>query len=210
MVVTGLAGNNGAGAHEAAGRFLGGVSSLDVCPFVIEYFENPFPAQEALREAGPVVHLGKWNVYGVARYAEVYAVLNDPLTFCSSRGVGLSDFAKEKPWRPPSLVLEADPPAHTRTRAVLSRVLSPAVMKQIRARFVAAAEAKIDELLERGSFDAVADLAEAYPLSVFPDAVGLKPEGREHLLPYAGVVFNAFGPQNELRQAAIERSAPHQ
>jgi cytochrome P450 len=56
----------------------------------------------------------------------------------------------------------------------------------------------------------VADFAEAYPMSVFPDAVGLKQEGRENLLPYAGVVFNAFGPPNKLRQDAIERSAPHQ
>ena len=163
-----------------------------------------------LREAGPLVYLDKWGVYGVARYAEVHAVLNDPLTFCSSRGVGLSDFAKEKPWRPQSIILEADPPAHTRTRAVLSQVLSPTVMKQVRDHFTAAAEAKVDELLARGSFDAVADLAEAYPLSVFPDAMGLKQEGRENLLPYASLVFNAFGPPNELRQEAIERSAPHQ
>jgi 4-methoxybenzoate monooxygenase (O-demethylating) len=183
---------------------------LDIDPFAIEFFENPYPAQEALREAGPVVFLDKWKVFGVARYAEVHAVLNDLLTFCSSRGVGLSDFKKETPWRPPSLILEADPPAHTRTRAVLSKVLSPAVMKQIRDRFTAAAEAKIDELVERRTIDAIADLAEAYPLSVFPDAMGLKADGREHLLPYAGVVFNAFGPPNELRQTAIERSAPHQ
>jgi cytochrome P450 len=210
MVTTGSAGFVGGGAHAGYGRVLSGIPILDVDPFAIEFFESPYPAQAALREAGPVVHLDKWNVYAVARYAEVYAVLNDPLTFCSSRSVGLSDFAKEKPWRPPSLLLEADPPAHTRTRAVLNRVLSPAVMKQIRDSFAAAAEAKVDELLAKGSFDAVADLAEAYPLSVFPDAVGLKPEGREHLLPYAGVVFNAFGPQNELRQAAIERSRPHQ
>jgi hypothetical protein len=83
-------------------------------------------------------------------------------------------------------------------------------MKQLRDGFAAAAEAKVDELLARGSFDAVADFAEAYPMSVFPDAMGLKQEGREHLLPYAGLVFNAFGPPNELRQTAIERSAPHQ
>src|SRR3954471_7905929 len=157
------------------------VPHLDVDPFAMDFFADPYPTHELLREAGPVVYLDKWNVYGVARYAEVHAVLNDPQTFCSSRGVGLSDFAKETPWRPPSLILEADPPAHTRTRAVLNRVLSPAVMKQIRDRFAAAAETKVDELLAKGSFDAVADLAEAYPLSVFPDAVGLKPEGREHL-----------------------------
>ena len=183
---------------------------LDVDPFSIEFFDDPYPTHRLLREAGPLVYLDKWSVYGVARYAEVHAVLNDPVTFCSSRGVGLSDFAKEKPWRPPSLILEADPPAHTRTRAVLSQVLSPTVMKQLRDRFAAAAAAKVDELLARKSFDAVADFAEAYPMSVFPDAVGLKQEGRENLLPYAGLVFNAFGPPNKLRQDAIERSAPHQ
>jgi len=186
------------------------VPHLDIDPFALSFFENPYPAQETLREAGSVVYLDKWKFYGVARYAEVHAVLNDPLTFCSSRGVGLSDFKKEKPWRPPSLILEADPPAHTRTRAVLSKVLSPAVMKDIRDRFAAAAEAKVDELLQRQHIDAIPDLAEAYPLSVFPDAMGLRQEGREHLLAYAGVVFNAFGPPNELRQSAIERSAPHQ
>jgi cytochrome P450 len=183
---------------------------LGVDPFSIEFFDDPYPTHALLREAGPLVYLDKWSVYGVARYAEVHAVLNDPVTFCSSRGVGLSDFAKEKPWRPPSLILEADPPAHTRTRAVLSQVLSPTVMKQLRDRFATAAAAKVDELLERKSFDAIADLAEAYPMSVFPDAVGLKQEGRENLLPYAGLVFNAFGPPNKLRQDAIERSAPHQ
>ncbi|WP_407157784.1 cytochrome P450 [Bradyrhizobium sp. STM 3557] len=186
------------------------IPHLDIDPFSIPFFDDPYPAHDEMREAGPVVYLDRWNVYGVARYAEVHAVLNDPLTFCSSRGVGLSDFAKEAPWRPPSLILEADPPAHTRTRAVLSKVLSPAVMKQIRDRFMAAAEAKVDELLARGRFDAITDLAEAYPLSVFPDAMGLQAEGREHLIPYASLVFNAFGPPNELRQQAIERSAPHQ
>ncbi|NWL74665.1 cytochrome P450, partial [Bradyrhizobium elkanii] len=85
------------------------VPHLDVDPFALEFFADPFPTHERLREAGPVVYLDKWNVYGVARYAEVHAVLNDPATFCSSRGVGLSDFSKEKPWRPPSLILEADP-----------------------------------------------------------------------------------------------------
>jgi cytochrome P450 len=210
MVTAGSAGVGGGREAGASGSVLSDIPRLDVDPFAIEFFENPYPTHEALRDAGPVVHLDKWNVYAVARYAEVHAVLNNPLTFCSSRGVGLSDFAKEKPWRPPSLILEADPPAHTRTRAVLSRVLSPAVMKQVRDGFVAAAETKVDELLAKASFDAIADLAEAYPLSIFPDAVGLKQEGREHLLPYAGVVFNAFGPPNELRQTAIERSQPHQ
>ena len=51
-------------------------------------------------------------------------MLNEWQPYCSSRGVGLSDFAKEKAWRPKSLVLEADPPLHDRTRNVLNRVYS--------------------------------------------------------------------------------------
>ena len=144
-----------ASAGNGAGTGVNGspdIPHLDVDPFSMEFFDDPYPTHEVLREAGPVVHLDKWNVYAVARYAEVHAVLNDPMTFCSSRGVGLSDFAREKPWRPQSLILEADPPAHTRTRAVLSQVLSPAVMKQIRDRFAAAAAAKVDELLARKQF----------------------------------------------------------
>jgi 4-methoxybenzoate monooxygenase (O-demethylating) len=187
-----------------------GVPSLDVDPFSTEFFDDMHTIHQVLREAGPVVWLAKWGIYGVARYAEVHGVLHDPLTFCSGRGVGLSDFAKEKPWRPQSIILEADPPAHTRTRAVLNQVLSATAMKPLRAHFTTLAEAKVDELLSRGSFDAITDLAEAYPLSVFPDALGLKQEGREHLLAYASLVFNAFGPPNQLRQEAIERSAPHQ
>lgn len=195
---------------RASGSAVSGVPHLDVDPFDMKFFADPYPTHELLRETGPVVYLDRWKLHGVARYAEVHAILNDPATFCSSRGVGLSDFKKETPWRPPSLILEADPPEHTRTRAVLSRVLSPTVMKGLRDRFVAAAEERVDALLEMRSFDAIADLAEAYPLSIFPDALGLRPEGREHLLPYASLVFNAFGPPNQLRQDAIARSAPHQ
>ena len=181
----------------------------DIDPFSHEFFEEPHRIHEQLREAGPVVWLPRWSTYAVARYAEVHAVLEDHTTFCSGRGVGLADFAKDKPWRPPSLILEADPPNHTKTRTVLNKVLSPGVTKTLRARFALAADRLVDTLLERGTIDAIPDLTEAFPLSVFPDAVGLKNEGREHLLPYASLAFNAFGPDNELRRKALFDAAPH-
>ena len=183
------------------------VSPID--PFSIEFLRDPHPFQEALREAGPVVWLERYGAYSVARHAEVREMLLDPATFCSSRGVGLSDFARETPWRPPSLVLERDPPEHDRARAVLNRALSATVMRSLRARFADAAEALARELARQGRFDAVADCAEVYPMTVMPDAVGLSKEGREHLLPYAGTVFNMFGPDNDLRRAALAQMAPH-
>ena len=180
----------------------------DIDPFSREFFEDPFPAHAALRDAGPVVALSRYGVLAVARYAEVHAVLSDWRNFSSARGVGLSDFRTEKPWRLPSLVLETDPPLHDRTRKVLDRVLSPAAMRRLRADFAAAAEALIDDLLARGDFDAVPDLAEAFPLTVFPDAVGMPPENRRFLLPYGNMVFNSFGPRNAFFDEAVRDAAP--
>ena len=183
------------------------VSGAD--PFSIEFFEDPHRIHDELREAGPVVWLSRYGLWAVARYKEVRDVLHDWRTFCSSRGVGMSDFAKEEPWRPPSLLLESDPPQHDRARAVLSQVLSSAAIEELRARVTTAAEAKARELLDKKTFDAISDLAQAFPLSVFPDAVGLRQDGREHLLPYAGLAFNAFGPDNELRRSALNTAGPH-
>jgi 4-methoxybenzoate monooxygenase (O-demethylating) len=180
----------------------------DIDPFCAEFFEDPFPAHAALREAGPIGRLSRYGVWAAARYAEVYAILNDWQTFCSSRGVGLSDFAKEQPWRPKSLLLETDPPLHDRTRRVLNRVLSTPVMRKLRDRFAQEADALIDALVERCAFDAIPDLAEAYPLTVFPDAMGMPRENRHFLLPYGNMAFNAFGPRNAFFEAAFADAEP--
>ena len=161
-----------------------------------------------MREAGPVVWLDHYGIWAMARHQEVRDALTDWQTYCSAAGVGLSDFRKEPPWRPPSIILEADPPLHTRTRAVLTRILSPAAINVLRETFAREAEALVDHLAERREFDGIADLAEAYPLQVFPDAVGISEEGRENLLPYGNMVFNSFGPRNDLFEKAMANAGP--
>ncbi len=172
------------------------VACLDIDPFDEAFLADPAAHHPSLRDAGAVVWLEAIGCYGMARHAEVKAALGDPATFCSGRGVGLADFAIEEPWRPPSLLLEADPPLHDRARFVMNRIVSLKVLKQLRPLWKARAEALIDELVNLGRFDAVTQLAETYPMRVFPDAVGVPSDGREKLLAYAAAVFNAFGPRN--------------
>jgi cytochrome P450 len=183
---------------------------LDLDPVSPAFLEDPHPGHERLREAGPVVRLERYGVYGLARHAEVQATLADWRTFCSSAGVGLSDFRKEPPWRPPSLLLEADPPLHTRTRGVIERILTPAALRALKEGFEREADALVARLVERGRFDGIADLAEPYPLKVFGDAVGLPAVGRENLLRYGNMAFNAFGPRNWLFEAAMREAEPVQ
>src|SRR3954464_13893907 len=160
---------------------------------------------ERLREAGPVAYLPKYDLHAVARYEQVHAALVDWQELSSAAGVGLSNFRYEKPWRPPSLLLEADPPKHDAPRRVLSKILGPRALRKLRDSWFADAEALVDDVLAEGAeFDGVRRLAEAFPLRVFPDAVGLGQEGRENLLPYGDHAFNAFGPSNDL----VAKGAP--
>jgi cytochrome P450 len=171
----------------------------DADPFSHEVLEDPLPMHEELREAGPVVYLTRYDVYALARYEQVHAALTDWQDLSSSAGVGLSNFRYEKPWRPPSLLLEADPPRHDAPRRVLSKILGPRALRRLRDRWFADAEVLVDEVLANGTeFDAVESLGSVFPLRVFPDAVGLLPDGRDNLLPYGDHAFNAFGPANDL------------
>src|SRR4030081_1684206 len=177
-------------------------------PFSHAFLRDPYPQHEALREAGPVVWLEHYGIWAMARHQEVRDALTDFQTYCSSAGVGLSDFRKEPPWRPPSIILAADPPPHTRTRAVLTRILSPAAINILRETFEREAELLVARLVEQREFDGISDLAEAYPLKVFPDAVGISQDGRENLLPYGSIVFNSFGPRNDLLNFAMANHGP--
>jgi len=181
---------------------------LDIDPFSDDFLTMPYPYHEQMREAGPVVWIEPYQVWGVARHAEVRAGLNDWESFISSAGVGLANFRTEKPFRPPSLILEADPPQHTRARTILARILSPKTMQQVRAEFERQAEALVERLVEQGEIDGVKDLGEVYPLRVFPDALGLAEDGRENLLLYGNMVFNAFGPRNHVFMDAVGRYEP--
>jgi cytochrome P450 len=134
----------------------------------------------------------------MARYAEVHEALRDWETYSSAAGVGLSDFRKEKPWRPPSLLLEADPPEHARARRAVARALSPRTIAAHRDDFAREADRLVTELLARDTVDGVTDIAEAYPLRVFPRAVGITEDCRDQLLAYGNMAFNAFGPHNQL------------
>lgn len=185
------------------------IPELEFDPYASENLLDPYPMHQAIREAGPVVRLRPYpSLVACARHEQVHAVLNNHEHFISGAGVGLSNFHREAPFRTKSLILEADPPLHTQTRTVLSRILSPKTVMQIRDTFAAEAQALVDRCLAKGEIDGIHDLAQPYPLKVFPDAVGVEPGGRENLLLYGDLVFNSMGPRNALLARAAERVVP--
>jgi 4-methoxybenzoate monooxygenase (O-demethylating) len=189
------------------------ITQLDFDPYAEQHLIDPYPMHEAVRETAAVVRLTPYpSLVAVARHEHVQAVLQNHASFISGAGVGLSNFNLEEPFRPKSLILEADPPLHTQTRSVLTRVLSPKAVTQIRETFKQEAEKMVETCIEKsvatGSLDGILDLAQPYPLKVFPDAVGVGPDERENLLVYGDMIFNSMGPRNELLAKATTRMKP--
>lgn len=183
-----------------------GVPSWDVDPFTPEILSNPAPYFAELRARGELVYIPKYSVLAVGRYQSTQDVFSDHENFVSSRGVGLNDFKLEEPWRKPSIILEVDPPEHTRTRKVMARALSPKVVRDFTDLFKDTAEQIVDQVLEKGTIEAVTEFAEAYPTTVFPAAVGMRDTNPRFLVDYGAMVFNAVGPDNEIRRKSMSHA----
>ncbi|MEJ2885017.1 cytochrome P450 [Actinomycetospora aeridis] len=179
---------------------------LDVDPFALDVLADPVPADTAIREAAPAVWLPAHGVWATGRHEEVSAVFRDWGTWTSTAGTGLADIRRGEGWRPPSVLLDADPPAHTAARRVMNRVLAPRALADLEARFAEVAAAVVDDAVVAREVDAAVALGERFPMTVLPDAVGLAVEGREHLLPYAALNFESMGPHNALRAEAERRA----
>jgi cytochrome P450 len=185
-----------------------GVPTWDIDPYSPEVLAAPTNYYAGLRSRGPFVYVPKYSILACGQYEATREVFSDHERFVSSRGVGLQDFKLKEPWRPPSIILEVDPPAHKKTRTVMMRAMSPRAVTALKESFRQCADELVDELLAKRSFDAVAEFAEVYPTRVFPKAVGMRNSDRRKLVDYGAMVFNALGPDNEIRQAAMAKG-PH-
>ncbi len=179
-------------------------AATDIDLFEDAILEEPWEAYAALRDAGPAVFLEHYGVWAIPRYENVFAILRDHATFSSEPVPALEPLRPDMAQAQGS-ILGSDPPRHTALRAVLSQQLSPRALRSLREEIEAQADAVVAELVERGSFDAVQDLARRFPVEVVARLVGLPEDAREPLLALADAAFNTFGPANALTQASWAR-----
>ena len=167
-------------------------SSLDL--FSDEILADPFPIYASIRDAAPAVWLERSRCWAVGRYSDVRRALTRHQIFRSGEGIGLTPEANALQ---KGSVLSSDPPVHGALRSVLNDRMSPAGLQGEREPIQRAADILIDRLVSRQSFDAVEDLAKAFPVMVVLDLIGIPHAVRPRLLDWADALFNTFGPPNE-------------
>lgn len=185
-----------------------GATQIDIDPFAESTLLDPRRFDEVALAAESILYLPRYDLWALARHDHVKSAFADFRRFSSASGTGLTHIGKSGNWRRPSLILENDPPDHARYRKILARVLTGATLKEIRKRFSAEADAMAEKMVEAGSFDAVSDYAEAFPLIVVPTMLGLPAEAREVMLAYSELNFNSMGPDNAVLRRSREKAEP--
>ena len=175
--------------------------------FAEDVLADPYPYFAQLREQAAVVHLADTGngvgtgrgVFALTRYDEIRDALADPGTY-SSRSVAFNDTMNDVL---KGSTLTTDPPDHAALRAALTANLSPRALRPVKADIDAKVDAMVAELVERGSFDAIDDLARAVPVSIVADLVGVQGEVKENFLTWGAAAFNCLGPMNERTGASF-------
>jgi cytochrome P450 len=147
-----------------------------------DFLENPYPAYETLRRAGPIHWSGAFfgGAWLLARHEDVKAMLRDP-RFSARRtggwvmnsGEGARNELKGFQQLFSRAMLFLDAPDHPRIRRVLHEGFLPDALRALRPHI----EALVDELLDgvdaRRGFDFMQQLARPLPARVIAKLMGV-------------------------------------
>ena len=177
------------------------IPDVDIDIYSAEALADPYENYRIFRDTAPIVRLPKYDLYLMARFADVQAALKNNTLFASGDGVAMNDLMNKAI---AGSTLHTDAPYHSTLRSIVSRPLTPARLTELRQGLYNLAEKLVERLVAKGDFDAASELAPHLPVTVVSELVGLPEEGRERMLTWAGAVFNSWGPRGlELTETAL-------
>src|SRR6266481_6290584 len=151
---------------------------------------NPYPHYQPLL-AGPPRILDLFGATGmVARYTDVTPVLRDHAHFSSVRPRDPSEPPNEGPFAGARTMLFSDPPMHTRLRRLVSRDFTPRRIREMEPRIREIAKNLIDIAARNGDFDVMSGVANALPVMVIAEMLGVPPDHYEQFKHWSDTVVS--------------------
>jgi cytochrome P450 len=132
--------------------------------FSDEVRRNPYPVYEQLRGRFPVLHEPRSDLWMLFDYEGVKRALQDHEAFSS---IVAPPSAMTSQW-----LVFADPPRHTKLRALLMRAFTPRAVASLEPRILALSHALLDQRLPRGEMELAADFSVPLPLMVIAELLG--------------------------------------
>lgn len=150
-------------------------------PLAPDQRRDPFPVLARARREAPVFYAEAFGFWVVTRYEDVLAVLKDEETFSSVDALRSSsaelpaevDAVLAEGWPEMPVIVDTDPPLHSRIRGLVTRAFTPRRVAEMEPRIAALATELIEGFAGDGHCDIVERFAWPLPLSVMGDLLGL-------------------------------------
>ncbi|QDQ98640.1 cytochrome P450 [Tomitella fengzijianii] len=146
--------------------------------------------------------------WAVTRHADVISVSRDPETFSSALGTSqLQDFDEETRQKQAAMLLNLDPPEHTRQRLLVSRGFTPRVIARLESDIRRISEDLVDAAVAEGEVDFVEAIAAPLPLAVIAALLGVPREDTGRLYDWSNRMIGFEDPDFHTTEADGEMAA---
>ncbi|MGA2209785.1 MAG: cytochrome P450 [Acidimicrobiales bacterium] len=175
------------------------LAQIDLCNPQLFVPSVPHELFAELRRTSPVFWheeeggVGFWSVMG---YHDLVAVNRDSSTFSSYKGGALMmNWDDEILAQQRLMMLNMDPPMHTRYRRLVNKGFTPRMVHELEDRIVERTRELIDSAKDKGEFDFVSDIAAELPLQVIAELMGIPQEDRHKVFDWSNRMVGSNDPE---------------
>jgi cholest-4-en-3-one 26-monooxygenase len=144
---------------------------------------------------------GGTGFYAVSKHADVSAVSKNSKDFSSQENGAIIRFApdmtREQVEMQGIMLINQDPPQHTKTRQIISRGFTPRAIGALHDVLQQRANTIIDDAIAKGSGDFVEEVAAELPLQAIADLMGVPQEDRGKLFEWSNTMMSYDDPDFE-------------
>ena len=171
----------------------------------------PFTALRELRDTEPVslrAHAGERGYWFLTRHDDISAVLVDARAYSSCRGTtSMMDPPAERLDFARRILVNMDPPAHTRSRRLITQSVASRAVERLTPRLDELSRRTIDGIAARGSCDFVADVASKLPMQVICELLGAPEADWERLYACSNTMMARDDPDFAASREDVSRAS---
>ena len=153
-----------------------------------------------LRREAPVFRHREANgpgFWALTRHEDIARVARDLATFSQAPSLFIEDLPAGNLRDSPDVMINMDPPRHTRFRALVSKGFTPRIIQRLEGRVREVVTELIDVFAPRGTADFVRDLASELPMRIILELMGVSREEQPAVLDFSMRFFGALDPEYE-------------
>ena len=161
--------------------------------------EVPHETFRRMRNEAPVFwheEPGGDGYWCLTKYKDVWKVSLDNRLYSSARGTAIMQkFTEEEMLPQREIMLNMDPPVHTKNRRLVNMGFSPKVLNKAELHIRDLAREIVDAVAQKGHCDFVTEMAAELPLQVIVEMLGVPKEDRHAFFQWSNTMIGSNDPE---------------